>query len=118
MTTKQDFNTLPMSVQTEIKNTLRAYDKVNVTFENGKYRVSTGTCLTKYYADDFKTIGTYTKEEIYTADEMIINYVESFRSYPVEYKGKRDYSIMHEMEIIGWDAKIKFDANGNIELIK
>ena len=44
-------------------------------------------------------------------NDEIINYVESFHSYPIDYKGKRDY---YWIKNLSRDAKVKFDENGNL----
>ena len=33
----KNFNELPETIQSKIKNTLKAYEKVDVYFENGEY---------------------------------------------------------------------------------
>ena len=89
----KEFATLPIELQDRIKSYLRCFNDVNVTYENGEY--SFGICLKKKYADDFEYIGTYKAADVYTEDERILNYVNEFQSYPIQYKGKRDYSIFH-----------------------
>lgn len=103
------FNELPENVQQKIKNTLRAYDTVTVFFENGDYHF--GICLKAHYADDHEYIGHYSADEIYTEEERILNYVNEFQCYPIEYKGKRDYAIFHT----GKREVFKM-VNGNIEI--
>ena len=44
-------------------------------------------------------------------NDEIINYVESVQSYPIDYKGKRDYNWIKNLS---WDEKVKFDENGNL----
>lgn len=102
-------NELPNEIQLKIKNTLKAYDKVDVFFENGRYNF--GVCIKKEYAPDHKFIGTYYAKDIFTEDERILNYVNEFQSYPINYKGKRDYSIFNT----GKREKFKM-VNGNIEI--
>lgn len=105
----KNFNELPENLQNEIKDYLRAYNKVTVWYENGRYTF--GTCLKKTYAADHEFIGEYRADEIYTDDERILNYVNEFQSYPIQYKGKRDYSIFHT----GKRETFKM-VNGNIEI--
>lgn len=118
---KKTYNQLPLEIQTQIKNTLRAYNEVNVIFEYGKYNVSTGISLKKKYAIDHEFIGTYYKDEIYNADEKIINYIEEFISYPIQYKGKKDWNMIKELENLrgnGKQAKIKLiEGNAVIDKI-
>lgn len=94
---KQNINTLPVEVQNEIKSTLKVFDKVSVIFENGEYKATTGCCIKAVYADDFKVIGIYNKDEIYTKEEQILIYTEEFLSYPIEYKGKRDWAMIKQL---------------------
>ena len=105
----KNFNELPETIQSKIKNTLKAYEKVDVYFENGEYHF--GLVLKKHYAEDHEVIGTYFARDIYTQEERILNYVNEFQSYPIEYKGKRDYRIFHT----GKRETFKI-VNGNIEI--
>ena len=110
--TNVDFNLLPIEIQEDAKKALRAYDRVYVIYEYGKYNVSVAISLKSHYADDHKFIGEYKAKEIFTPEERIINYVESFHDYPIEYKGKRDYAWLKTLT--SWDDKVKFDENGNL----
>lgn len=73
---------LPVEVVEEIKDILKAYNECNVVFENGKYHVRTFTCLQASYSDDYKVIGRFKKDEVFTKEEQELNYIEEFRSYP------------------------------------
>ena len=106
------FVELPEDVQAEAKETLKAYSKVTVEFANGKFHVFTGCMICKDYAFDQCVCGTYTAEEIYTPEERIINYMESFHDYPVEYKGERDYKMLNELGT-NWNAKFAM-VNGKL----
>lgn len=87
------FNTLPQLVQEEIKSTLSAYSECTVSKKaNGEYKVATCTVLHNGAYDQF--IGKIHKDDIFTQEEQMVNYVNSFRDYPTGYKGKRDYSTM------------------------
>lgn len=94
--TIETLNTLPQETQLHIKNTLKAYDEVFVSYENGRYLL--GTCIKSSYAPDHKTLGTIKASDIYKEVELMENYINSFCDYPIEYKGKRDYSMLREME--------------------
>jgi hypothetical protein len=107
----KDFYELPLNVQEQAKKTLRSFDEVNVIFEYGEYHVSAGIAVKSRYADDHEYIGHYKADDIFTPEERIINYVESFHSYPVQYKGKRDYNMINSLT---WDDRVKFDEEGNI----
>jgi hypothetical protein len=106
------FNTLPLEVQNKAKQVLKAYDNVNVVFEDGIYNVSPNSCLKATYSADHKVIGRFNKNEIFTEDEQIVNYIESFHSYPTNFKGKRNYQLMNQLSEMGWDAKIRLTSDG------
>ena len=105
------FSELPLDVQNEVKNSLRVYNICTVYFERGSYRVTSSTVVRKTYAEDYKVIGICNAEDIYSPEERILNYVEEFHSYPVEYKGKRDY---HFVGNLNHGDKVCYDAYGNI----
>jgi hypothetical protein len=119
--TNKNFNELPQEIQEKAKQTLRVFDEVNVIFEYGKYHVSTGIAIKKVYAPDHEVIGRYFANEIYTPEERIIHYIEEFLSYPIEYKGKKDWSMIKEMEALRKEhkqARIKLiDGNAVIDSI-
>ena len=105
----KNFNELPEELKIRIKDYLKAYDEVSVWYENGRY--SFGTVLKKNYASDHAYIGTYKASEIYNDEERILNYVNEFQCYPIQYKGKRNYSIFHT----GKRETFKM-VDGNIEI--
>ena len=105
----KNLNELPIDVQERIKNTLKAFDEVDVFYEYGKYNF--GVTLKSTYGEDHEYIGTYKAKEVYTEEERILNYVNEFQSYPIQYKGKRDYSIFHT----GKREVFKM-VDGNIEI--
>jgi hypothetical protein len=117
----KNFNELSQEIQEEVKQTLRAYDEVNVIFEYGKYHVSTGIALKKVYAPDHEVIGRYFANDIFTPEDRIVNYIEEFISYPIEYKGKKDWAMIKELESLrkqSKQAKIKLvDGNAVIDSI-
>ena len=95
----KDLNTLPKEVQEEVKETLKAFDKVNVIYEYGAYHVSPSLCIKEVYSADHEFIGTYKAVDVFTPEERIINYVEEFRCYPISYKGKRDYKWLNSLKL-------------------
>ena len=113
-TTMMNMNELPLNVQEEMKETLKAFPEVNVWFAYGEYHVSTCHVIKRDYAPDEKFIGTWKAADVFTAEEQIINYVESFHDYPIEYKGRRDYRMLNSIGN-NWDIKFKME-NGNIVL--
>ena len=57
------------------------------------------------YASDHKVYGYVNASDIYTADEQICNYIESFHNYPPQYKGARDYKMLR------WMAQMRIDGH-------
>lgn len=106
----RDLNTLPIETIKKVKEMLKAYDEVNVYFEDGTYHVSIGHCLRATYGQDFKNIETYKAKDVYTEQERILNYVNEFQEYPINYKGKRNYKDFST----GRREVFKFDNNGDI----
>jgi len=115
------FNELPQELQERIKDRLKAFSEVRVTYEYGEYHF--GTVLKATYGADHEYIGTYRQEDIYTEKERIENYINEFHCYPIEYKGKRDYTLLNRMDdertfegmnLTQWVGKI--NENGDFEL--
>ena len=109
------FHELPESVQNDVKERLRAYDSCTVTYERGSYHVSACVGITARYAPDFKICGRYAATDIFTPEERILNYANSFYGYPLEYHGKRDYRMMKSAEEHG--EKLGYDNAGNICIV-
>ena len=103
---------LPVEIQEKIKDILKTFDQITVYFEYGEYKF--GTCIKKTYGADHRPIGTFKATDIYTENERIINYVEAFLDYPIQYKGKRDYNIIHQLNV---NSKVKFNEDGNLVII-
>lgn len=91
-------NTLPIEVQNEVKDTLKAYDECNVVFANGEYHVSTSIMLLNVYPKDHKYIGDFYANDVFNDEEKILNYVNEFYDYPIEYKGDRDYRMLQKAQ--------------------
>jgi hypothetical protein len=89
----RNLNTLPIETIKKVEEVLKAYDEVNVYFEDGQYHVSPGRCLRATYEQDFKNIGTYKAKDVYTEQERILNYVNEFQEYPINYKGEKITNI-------------------------
>lgn len=102
----EKLSSLPQEVQERVKNTLKAYDEVDVWYEYGRYTL--GTALTKTYAPDHRFVGTYRASDVYTEEERIVNYVNEFHDFPMAYKGKRDYAMLKD-----YNATFKM-VDGNI----
>lgn len=88
------FSELPERVQGQCREMLKAYDSVNVSFENGSIQASTGTCIRSKYPADREVWGRYRAKDVFTESEQIINYVECFHSYPLKYKGRKDWGLI------------------------
>lgn len=122
----KNYEELTNEVKEQVKSVCRAYSEAHVEYYNGEYHVEAGVSLRAIYPDDFEVIGDYKAVDIFTEDERTINYVNAFHSYPVWYKGKRDYSLMRKMDeekeidmnaktITSWVAGL---VDGNIELVE
>lgn len=120
-----NITSLPIDTQNEIRNTLKAFDRCDVWFEYGKYHVMCGACLRAYYAPDHRFVATFTKDDIYTETEQIENYINEFHCYPANYKGKKDWQMIHKMQdgreinfetgmVKDWQGRI--NEEGNFEL--
>lgn len=76
------FNALPEDAQAEVKKILRAFDSVNVVYENDKFNVSPNTCICASYPRDHFVCGYYKVDEIYTKEERRQNFFEEFGYVP------------------------------------
>lgn len=101
----RELNTLPSEVVEEVKDTLKAFDRCYVNFYSGEYHVSVGIALKATYEPDEKVIGTYYAKEVFTPEERMLNYINEFQDYPIEYKGKRNYKDFHtgKRETFKWE---------------
>ena len=80
--TQMPLTSLPADVQTKVKDILKAYSRVNVVFEYGKFDVSTSVCVKAKYNYDHFVCGRYNADEVYTKEERRQNYFESFGYAP------------------------------------
>lgn len=69
---------LPELIQTQVKSVLRAYPRCTVTYEYGKFSVSTCCCIKNHYSFDDYLAGTYWDRDVYTEEERKQNYIEEF----------------------------------------
>lgn len=102
--------TLPMETQNEIKEMLKSYNEATVVFQNGNYEVRTGILILNEYPSDYKMIGDFTKDDVFNEIEQIENYINEFKDYPSNYKGKKDFELMEKME-----NDIKYDFANNVK---
>ena len=101
-----NFSKLPIEIQDHVKSILKAYDDVTVWYEHGRFTF--GDSIKAKYGEDHRFIGHYYAHEIFSEDERIVNYCNEFHSYPSEYKGFRDWSLIRD-----YDATFKME-NGII----
>ena len=108
--TLEEFEILPDEVQEQARDHLKAFDECLIIFEYGKYHVGGGACVKAEYAPDHKVYGYIAANDIYTPEERICNYIESFNDYPIQYKGSRDYKMLqwlHQIRIEGHEIPIR-----------
>ena len=105
---KELFETLPEHIKEDIRNTLKAYDKCYVNFQNGEYKVTIAIGILSEYPKDFKVIGTIHNHDIYSREERIENYINEFMGYPFDYNGKKDWDLIEKM---GTDKQFDFPNN-------
>lgn len=79
---KMPLEELPEDIQNQVRNTLRAYHSVTVTFENGKFSASACIGIKNSYNWDHFVAGTYKDDEVYTLEERRQNYKEEFGYAP------------------------------------
>ncbi len=75
---KMPLEKLPEDIQTEVKNTLKAFNTCTVVYEYGKFHASASTCIKSDYNFDHFVCGHYLAEEVYTFEERRQNYIEVF----------------------------------------
>lgn len=104
----------PQDVQSQAKNLLRAFDEVYLTTDSdNNTKVSSSLILTAT-PHDGNTV-TIKADEVYTPEQQIINYVEEFHEYPIQYKGYRDYQTLSKS--IGKKLTAVFNENQDLVLI-
>jgi len=100
------FLSLPVSTQSEVKSILSAYNDCSIEkTKSGEYKVI--ICVAIHCGEYNEQLGSINKNDIFTADEQIINYVKSFRDYPIQYKGKKDYILLQG----DWTNAVMIDGN-------
>lgn len=82
MKVNNDFNVLDENVKLEVLSVLKCYDVVHVTAYNGEFHVSPHTMIFGEYPTDYKNIGTFKANDIYTEQERVDNYKSSFGCNP------------------------------------
>lgn len=104
------FSQLPKEIQESVKSTLCAYSSVRVyRKKDGSFYSATVIAIHNGEYDEF--IGEYEAKEIFTASEIKANYedtfrernaneiitdfVQYFREFPHNYRGKRDFTALN-----------------------
>lgn len=105
-----EFNSLPEHLKTSIKDWLKVYVEVDVTYFNGEYHIG-GVAIYDSYATDYKWIGTYNQADVYSEEERILNFMEVYHEYHILYKGEQDYKWL---KTLSYDDTFKLDKKGNI----
>ena len=90
MTKNEIFQTLPLKAQSEISDTLKAYSKVDFYFRGCEFQVRAFTILSATN-DGYTHLASFNKDDIFSEEEQIVNYVNSFRSFPIEYNGNKNW---------------------------
>ena len=109
------------AVVQDVVETLKAFSTARVIRENGIYTTTTGVCLTNSdNSDDFK-VWEFHKDSFFSADEQVENYVNEFKDYPAEYKGRRNYSELRKLDGVDTyrnDTHVAVMVDGNIEIVE
>lgn len=84
--TKQQFENLPNEVKEEIRSILKAYDQAYVEYYNGRYWASAGCGIRGKYPEDFKSYGKIKVKDVFSLEERIANYKETFNSNPSKFQ--------------------------------
>ena len=118
--TIEQLKALPIEVQEEVESTLKAYDSVNIIFEYGEYKVRTSMAILREYASDHKVIGKVKKETVFTKEQQDLNYINTFRGFPISYKGEKDWAMISKLNEYSYDdencPKVVYDNEGNFVL--
>ena len=69
---------MPKETRDKVMSVLRAFDEVSVEYENGGFRVFTGSYLSASYAIDHFFCGRYRADEVYTREQRRQNFIEEF----------------------------------------
>lgn len=99
-------------VADNVYKTLKVYDKCYVNLVDGILRTDVAMYLTKLHSTSFKTIATFEALDVYTVDELIINYAEQFHEFSTLYTGKRDYGMLRNATL---DTKFEL-VHGNLQV--
>lgn len=95
-----EYKDLPQEAKDELRKALVAFPDASLWRQGDKYFTTEGVSIVKKYDDDYgwEHIGKYHDYEVFSDKERVENYINTFRDYPPEYKGLRNYSLMHIMD--------------------
>ena len=95
------YEDLPQQAKDELRKALVAFPDTLLWKQSDEYFTTEGVSIVKKYPDDndkWEYIGEYHDYDVFSDKERIENYINTFRDYPPEYKGIRNYSLMREMD--------------------
>lgn len=79
---KVELTELPEKVQQKVRDTLKAFNEVTVTYERAQFTVSASTFISAHYPSDHFVCGTYYQKKVYTPEERKANFLEEFGYLP------------------------------------
>lgn len=92
----------------EVKETLKCYKECYLMLnEDNSYSVKVSITLG---LNNEQLIGIFKAKDVFTPDELVINYVKEFRSYPISYNGIKDYQQVKKVN----DNTVIRMVDGNI----
>lgn len=99
MTNPLVFSALPLKAQEEVKDVLSAYNTCHVHFDTVTSSVYVCAHTSISSSDQGRIyLGELTSKDLFTLEERMLNYVRSFRDFPVccdyAYKGKKDWQAL------------------------
>lgn len=114
------FTELPIKIQESVRETLKAYNEVYVYQDLDTKRLRTSTSIYISANPTETLLCSFKVEEIFNKEERILNYTETFGSYPIEYDGNRDYDLLKEIsevvnkEVSERDFHLEYNSDGDI----
>lgn len=92
----------------EVKETLKAYTECYLILnEDNTYSVKTSITLG---LRNEQLIAIFKDKDVFNHEELIINYIKEFRSYPISYNGLKDYQKVKQVN----DNTVIRMVDGNI----
>ena len=92
----------------EVKETLKAYNECYLMLnDDNTYSVKVSITLG---LRNEQLIAIFKDKDVFNHDELIVNYIKEFRSYPISYNGVKDYQKVKKVN----DNTIIRMVDGNI----